>query len=270
MIAREESLSQVVPSGGEDLALQAIGLSKSFGGLNAVSNVDLSVTRDTLHSVIGPNGAGKTTLFNLLSGTLQPSSGRVMLEGTDVTSKRLRALVRMGMGRSFQTTSLFPQLDVFENVRLAAFAADRRPGVKRFTPASSIAADNDRVEDILQRIGLLSRAHVLVATLSHGDRRKVEIGLLIAQNARILLLDEPTAGLAAEEIPTLLDLIAGVRAEGKTVLLVEHNMKVVMSVSDRITVMSQGSILTEGTPQQVANDARVQDIYLGKSAGEIL
>lgn len=246
-----------------EIIIETINLRKAFGALVAVDDVNLKVRRNTLHAIIGPNGAGKTTLFNLLSGNLTPTSGRVLYKGRDITHQPVHRAIHRGMGRSFQITNIFPNLTVFENVRLACQALGR-DNFRFWRPAAAFPSYEQRTWEVLERLGLKDRAFSPARTLPHGDQRKLELGMILAPDPEVLLLDEPTAGMAAEQVPELIALIQEIQRSGeKTVLLVEHNMNVVMSVSDVITVMHQGRVLAEGTPAEIAADDEVQTAYLG-------
>ena len=243
--------------------LETQDIRKQFGALVAVDDVSLAIERGSLHSIIGPNGAGKTTFFNVVSGTLDPTSGRVFFKGQDITDLPMHRTIHRGIGRSFQITNIFPNLTVLENVRLAAQALDgKRARIIR--SHLNLRAPLERAREVLDQVGLSSRADLAARTLPHGDQRKLELGMILAPDPEVLMLDEPTAGMAAEQVPELLDLIQTIQATGeKTVVLVEHNMNVVMRVSDRITVMHQGRVLAEGTPAEIAADSEVQTAYLG-------
>lgn len=248
------------------MIIETRDLSKHFGGLRAVDGVNLSVEEGTLHSIIGPNGAGKTTLFNLISGTLKPTRGSVFLRGRDITGVPVHRMAHLGVGRSFQITNVFPNLTVFENARLAAQALGR-DSFNLFGRASK--KYEDAAIASLERVGLGDRLAVIASVLPHGDKRKLELAILLAQNPAVLLLDEPTAGMASEQVPVLLDLIKSIKEEsGKTILLVEHNMGIVMNVSDKITVMHQGQTLAAGTPDEIRSNAAVQAAYLGETFAE--
>jgi len=257
-----------------DTFLQARALSRYFGGLRAVDGVDLNVAEGSLHSVIGPNGAGKTTLFNLISGYLKPTSGDVYLRGRRITGLPLHKMAHLGIGRSFQITNIFPNLTVLENARLSAQALGR-DSLKLWASASHFRTYEEQARDVLRQAGLADKALLPASILPHGDKRKLELAIILAANPSVLLLDEPTAGMASEQVPMLLDIIRRIREEGnKTILLVEHNMQVVMNVSDRITVMHQGKVLAEGKPSEIAANPAVQAAYLGEThldeAGNIL
>ena len=248
-----------------DTMIEARGLSRYFGGLRAVDGVDLRVRAGSVHAIIGPNGAGKTTLFNLLSGYLKPTAGQVLLRGRDTTGVPLHQMSRLGVGRSFQITNVFPSLTVLENVRLAAQARGR-DSLKLWRRAASLGDYLGRAPRALAPGGPAEREGDLAATLPHGDKRRLELAILLAGDSELLLLDEPTAGMATEQVPLLLDVLRKVMAEGgKTILIVEHNMGVVMSMSDTVTVMHQGRVLAEGAPAAIAANPEVQRAYLGES-----
>ena len=243
--------------------LETRDLRKAFGALLAVDGVSVQVQAGAIHSIIGPNGAGKTTFFNLLSGNIRPTSGQVLYKGRDITKLPLYRTAHIGMGRSFQITNLFPNLTAFENVRLACQAMGRN-NFSFWQPARHFTRYTDRTAAILEQVGLAERAGQLAGTLPHGDQRKLELGIILGADPEVLLLDEPTAGMAAEQVPELMTLIQQIQQQGsKTVVLVEHNMNVVMSISDRITVMHQGQVLAEGAPAEIAANETVQSAYLG-------
>ena len=248
----------------DQIILQAEHLRKDFGGLIAVDDVSLQVRTGSLHSIIGPNGAGKTTLFNLLSGVFKPTTGRVIYRGRDITAQPPHRIAHLGIGRSYQITNIFPNLSVVENVRLAAQAMGR-DSLNLFLPAARFKKYEDRARHVVEQVGLKGKDALLASVLPHGDKRKLELGILLASDPQVLLLDEPTAGMASEQVPQLMALIAEIRQQGnKTILLVEHNMDVVMNVSDAITVMHYGKVLAEGTPAQIAANEQVQKAYLGE------
>ncbi|NTV65015.1 MAG: ABC transporter ATP-binding protein [Oscillochloris sp.] len=248
-----------------DTIIQAVGLTRHFGGLRAVDGVDIAVAAGSMHAIIGPNGAGKTTLFNLLSGYLKPTSGRVLLRGRDITRLPLHRIAHLGIGRSFQITNVFPNLTVLENVRLSAQALGH-DSLKIWARTADFHGYEDRARHALALVGLAHRAADVAATLPHGDKRRLELAILLAADSELLLLDEPTAGMATEQVPLLLEVLRDIRRNtGKTILLVEHNMGVVMSLSDTITVMHQGRVLAEGSPHEIAANPAVQQAYLGES-----
>lgn len=247
-----------------DYILEARGLRKAFGGLVAVDDVSFGIAPGAMHSIIGPNGAGKTTLFNLLSGRYKPSSGSVIYQGQDVTALAVYQRAQMGIGRSFQITNIFPNLTVFENARLAAQAkgGDSFQFLRR---SESFRQYRERAEEVLAITGLSNAAHQPASALPHGGKRKLELAMILAPDPEILLLDEPTAGMASEQVPELMHVIDNIRRQrNKTIVMVEHNMSVVMQISDRITVMHHGQLLAEGTPPEIAANKVVQEVYLGE------
>jgi branched-chain amino acid transport system ATP-binding protein len=251
-----------------DTILEARNLYKAFGGLIAVNDVNLQVERGSMHSIIGPNGAGKTTLFNLLSGNLPPTRGQLIYNGKDITRLPLHRRAHIGIGRSFQITNVYGNFTVFENVRLAAQAIDSSSMVilthlRRFTSYEIKALE------AIEMVGLRGMENLPASILSHGDKRKLELAIILATDPQLLLLDEPTAGMATEQVPELIKTIDNIRSLGdKTIMLVEHNMNVVMSVSHRITVMNQGAVLAEGAPAEIAANPAVQSAYLGELYGD--
>ncbi|MDX1415291.1 MAG: ABC transporter ATP-binding protein [Candidatus Promineifilaceae bacterium] len=252
-----------------NIILETVKLRREFGALVAVADVSIKVKAGSLHSIIGPNGAGKTTFFNLLSGNLKPTSGQVLFKGKDITYIPLHKTAHLGIGRSFQITNIFPNLSVKENIRLAAQALGK-DNFKWFRPSRHFRNYEDRAILVMEQVGLLPRSAHIARTLPHGDQRKLELGMILAPDPEVLLLDEPTAGMAAEQVPELMDLIQQIQGEGrKTIMLVEHNMNVVMRVSDCITVMHLGEVLAEGTPASIAANETVQSAYLGELYQEL-
>lgn len=252
----------------EHIILKTENLRKEFGGLVAVDNVNVQVREHTLHAIIGPNGAGKTTFFNLLSRHLEPTKGRVLLKGKEITHAPPHRSAHLGIGRSFQITNLFPTLTVLENIRLAAQALGS-DNFKFWHHHSHFRQYQERAMAIIDQVGLTEQATTPARALPHGSQRKLELAIILASDPEILLLDEPTAGMAREEIPMLMNVIEEIKASGtKTILLVEHKMDLVMNVSDWITVMHQGRILAEGTPEQIAANETVQSAYLGELYGD--
>ncbi len=248
--------------------LEASHVSKVFGGVRAVDDVSLSVREGTIHALIGPNGAGKTTFFNAVSGYAAPERGRVRFKGTDVTRAANWRRVAMGMGRTFQTPSVFPELSVDENVRLGV-RAHAGQAFRLRAPGRSGAATDARVDELLGFVNLTAVRARPVAELSHGAQRLCEIAMSLSTDPVLVLLDEPMAGLAEAETERIIGVIRSLRERlGLTVLFVEHNMRVVLALADRITVLDRGKLLAEGTPAEIAADRRVRDAYLGpESAG---
>ena len=245
--------------------LQVEGLTCAIGGAVIVSDVTFDVAPGEFVAVIGPNGAGKTSLFNLLSGLLPVTAGRITLAGADITRADPAARARRGLGRTFQSSSVFAGLTVRENVRLAAQArlgGSMRPWqlVRPSDQANEVAGST------LDRVGLGARAGVLAGALSHGDKRKLELAILLATDPALVLLDEPMAGVSLEDVAGLTEVIAGVhRDEGRTVLMVEHHMDVLLGLADRVAVMHHGALLALDTPARVTTDPAVQEAYLGDS-----
>jgi branched-chain amino acid transport system ATP-binding protein len=244
-----------------DLAVRGLGF--HVGGIEILSDVSLDVPRGHFLGVIGPNGAGKTTLLNLLSGLLAPTAGTIDFEGRRLNGLRPARRARLGVGRTFQTSSLFDSLSVFENARLSAEA--RLGGSGRFwhrpAPTDEASAVAERA---LDAVGLTALALRPTAFLSHGDKRKLELAILLAADARLLLLDEPMAGVNTEDVPVLTDLIGRLHAEGRTVLMVEHHMAVVVGLAQSIAVLDSGRLLAHGDPASVVANEDVQRAYLGQ------
>jgi len=246
-----------------EIIIETQNLSKHFGGLAAVDDVSIKIEAGTLHAIIGPNGAGKTTFFNLLSGNLKPTNGKVFYKGQDLTGKPIYRMIHMGIGRSFQITNIFPNLTVRENIRLASQAMENK-NFHFLMDTAKMESVEERTTIVVEKVGLASQSLLPARMLSHGDQRKLELGMILAPDPELLLLDEPTAGMATDQVPELITLIQEVQQSGlKTVILVEHNMNVVMKVSDRITVMHQGKVLAEGTPGEISTNHEVQTAYLG-------
>lgn len=243
-----------------DTIIETRGVGKRFGGFTALRNVSLKVRRGGLTSIIGPNGAGKSTCFNLLSGAFAPSEGRIVFDGQDITGRRPHEFAHLGIAKSFQITNLFPNLGVLENVRIALQAHVSRYGLWR--PRASLQGLADEAAALLQTVGLADRRHRLARELAHGQQRALEIAVALAARPRLLLLDEPTAGMSPEETVVMMKLIQRLAAE-RSVVLVEHKMKMVMGISDRIVVLHHGELLAEGTPDEVRADETVKAVYLG-------
>lgn len=241
--------------------LQTEGLTKRFGGIVAVDDVDFALGSDELCSLIGPNGAGKTTFFNLLTGALEASAGTITFDGADITAASPQETAKRGLHRSFQITNIFPHSSVRENVRIAAQAHADRPW-SFWRNVHSFDDQLREADEILDRVGLAARGDELAMHLSHGEKRKLEVAIALAGDPELLLLDEPNAGVSSESIGDIIALIEDVAVD-HAVLLVEHNMDVVMAVSDRIVVLNQGEIIADDVPEGVRGDPRVQEAYLG-------
>jgi branched-chain amino acid transport system ATP-binding protein len=248
------------------ILLEVEEATKTFGSLVAVDRVSLRVEEGELRAIIGPNGAGKTTFFNMISGFFAPTRGRILFAGRDVTSLAAAERVAIGMARTFQVTQIFPELNVRENVRIAvevAIGYRLRPWIT----GSERRAVGERVDEILDLVGLSAKTGRLVGELSHGDQRANEIAMAIALKPRLLLLDEPTAGMGDQETHEATGLIQRLhRREGFTIVLIEHDMKVVFGLADHITVLDRGRLLAEGTPAEIGANEAVQAAYLGKVA----
>ncbi|MGE4336633.1 MAG: ABC transporter ATP-binding protein [Pigmentiphaga sp.] len=243
--------------------LETRDLTIRFGGHVAVDGVSCAFAPGTLTAVVGPNGAGKTTWFNLISGQLRASAGQVLLDGRDLTPLGPAVRARLGLGRAFQLTNLFPGLSALENARLAV-AARHRIGHVFWQTAARRRDITDAAMAYLERVNLAARAESAVASLSHGDQRKLEVALMLALEPRVFMFDEPTAGMSVDEVPVILELIADIKRQAdKVVLLVEHKMDVVRSLADRIVVLHQGRLVADGAPAEVIASPIVQEAYLG-------
>jgi len=243
--------------------LETSDLTIAFGGHTAVNEVSLQVPKQHFKSIIGPNGAGKTTFFNLLSGQLKPTKGQVLFNGADITHLPPPARTRLGMGRSFQITNVFPSLTVLENVRLAAQSA---AGVRfnMFSRAAKFKELEEEAFELLERVFLSNKADAIAKNLAHGEKRKLEIAMLLALKSELLLLDEPTAGISIEEVPVILEVIRGIRDKrDRTILLIEHKMEMVLDLSDSLAVLFNGRLLADGTPHEIMQNELVQSAYLG-------
>ncbi len=247
--------------------LETKDLTIRFGGHVAVNSVSCSFAPGTLTAIVGPNGAGKTTYFNLISGQLKASAGTVSLDGVLLSGQSPSARTHAGLGRAFQLTNLFPHLSVLENVRLAVQATREgahRRGLNLWSIWSDHRALTERADQILDDVALKSREHTAVASLPHGDQRKLEVALLMALEPKVFMFDEPTAGMNAAEVPVILDLIRRLKQDkSKTILLVEHKMDVVRELADRIIVLHNGALVADGLPGDVIASSIVQEAYLG-------
>ena len=245
--------------------LEVRSVSKRFGDLVAVEGVSLNVEKGELRAIIGPNGAGKTTFFNMISGFFPPTKGDIVFDGETVTRLPVTARVARGMARTFQITEIFPELSVRENVRIAQELADGFR-LHMWVSRAETARVMREVDELLGQVGLSNSADRLVGELSHGDQRAAEIAMALALRPRLLLLDEPTAGMGEQETYQVAGLIRRLhRNSAYTIVLIEHDMRVVFNLADRITVLAEGRMLADGTPQQIAEDPHVQAAYLGKA-----
>ncbi len=249
-------------------SLETRGLTIRFGGHIAVDHVSCAFRPGELTAIVGPNGAGKTTFFNLISGQLRASDGAVLVEGRDVTALSAPLRARLGLGRAFQLTNLFPRLSVVENVRLAVQAHAGAHYDMRLPWRASMSLIQ-RAEAVLDSVGLFGRRDALASALPHGDQRKLEVAMMMALEPKVFMLDEPTAGMSVDEVPVVLDLIARLKTDRtKTILLVEHKMDVVRSLADRIIVLTNGALVAEGDPATVIASPVVQEAYLGIAPGK--
>ncbi len=245
--------------------LEVRGVSKHFGSLIAVQDVSLTVAEGELRAIIGPNGAGKTTFFNMISGFFPPTNGEIVFAGEVVTKLPVAARVARGMARTFQITEIFPELTVRENVRIAQESADGYRLHMWVSRAETVRVMRE-VDELMSVTGLEGKADRLVGELSHGDQRAAEIAMALALRPKLLLLDEPTAGMGEQETYRVAGLIRRLHKDSNfTIVLIEHDMRVVFNLADRITVLDQGKMLADGTPQQIADDPHVQAAYLGKA-----
>ncbi len=236
---------------------------KSFDGFQAVGGVSFTVPRGSISAIIGPNGAGKTTLFNLITGHLTPDGGRVLFKERDITGIAPHDLCRLGMGRSFQRTNIFPRLTVYQNIQ-AAFLSHRERGWNLFTPVERLY--REETETLLESVGLSEKAGEVAGFLSHGNQKQLELGLALALEPELLLLDEPTAGMSAAETRETIRLIERIARERHlTLLFTEHDMEVVFSIAQRVTVLHQGKVIADGTPEEVRQHHDVRRVYLGEA-----
>ena len=242
--------------------LETHDLTKSFGALTAVNGVNLRIAAGTLHWIIGPNGAGKTTLFNLLTGQFAPSAGRILFDGRDITGTRAHRIAHLGLARSFQRTNVFPAFTLLDNVWVAAFACSPSWRGLLWKRADRYADVTAQARAALADVGLAERANQPAREISHGEQRQLELAIALAAAPRVLLLDEPAAGLSPEETRRMVALVRALKGR-YTIVLIEHKMDIIMSVSDRITVMHFGSLIAEGTPAEIQRNPEVRRAYLG-------
>lgn len=252
----------------QETILKTVGLGKTFKGFSAVTDVNLEVARGSIHTLIGPNGAGKTTCFNLLTKFLEPSSGQILFNGFDITQEGPAEIARRGVIRSFQISAVFPNLSVLENVRIAL---QRGLGTEFhfWKSGQSLQVLNARAKELLEEVGLADFANEETVHLAYGRKRALEIATTLAMEPELMLLDEPTQGMGQEDVERVTELIKNV-AKGRTILMVEHNMKVVSSIADRITVLQRGEVLAEGNYDDVSRNPLVVEAYMGSHGGEAL
>ena len=242
--------------------LKTENLTKAFGALKAVNGVSLGVEAGTLHSIIGPNGAGKTTLFNLLTGTFPPSSGRILFDGRDITGTPAARIAHLGLARSYQRTTVFPAFSLLDNVWVAAFATGKSWQGLMWSQTGRYTEVTTRAREALADVGLSDKADVPAREISHGEQRQLELAIALAAAPRVLLLDEPAAGLSPDETRKMVALVRSLKGR-YTIVLIEHKIDIIMSVSDRISVMHFGSLIAEGTPDEIQKNPEVRRAYLG-------
>jgi len=242
--------------------LETRNLTKAFGALTAVNDVSLGIEPGSLHSIIGPNGAGKTTLFNLLTGTFAPTSGRILFDQKEITRTPASRIAHLGLARSFQRTNVFPAFSLLDNVWVAAFACSSYSGNFLWKKAGEYLEVTARARQALSDVGLIEKSDRLAREISHGEQRQLELALALAAAPRVLLLDEPAAGLSPEETRRMVALVRALKGR-YTIVLIEHKMDIIMSVSDRISVMHFGSLIAEGTPGEIQKNPEVRRAYLG-------
>ncbi len=247
--------------------LEVKGINKRFGGLQALGDVNLSIEENTTHAIIGPNGAGKSTLLNVLVGKLIPDSGSVMFDGQSVLGRKPHEINQMGISRVFQTPEIFSDLSVFENVMIPCFA--KRDGAFRMHAIESIFAERgiqEQADAILADVNMLEKKDMLASSLSRGDKRRLEMAMCLVQDPKLLLLDEPTAGMARADTENTINLLKEIRTKrGITMAIIEHDMNVVFSLAERITVLAQGTPLVEDTPDNIKGHPKVREAYLGEA-----
>jgi branched-chain amino acid transport system ATP-binding protein len=244
------------------MILETVGLRKSFGGVTAVDKVDLTVNERDTHAIIGPNGAGKTTFFNLVTKYLEPDEGKVIFDGQEITQMTPELICRKGLVRSFQRASIYSRLTVYESIQMSLLSQDGKT-LNFLRPMKKMA--KEETEEILERVGLTEQAGILGSSLSQGDRKRLELAIILGNRPKLLLLDEPTAGMSREETRSIMELISSMsERHGLTVLFSEHDMSVVFGIAKRITVMHLGAIIADGKPEEVRKNTQVQKIYLGE------
>ncbi|MBW1777163.1 MAG: ABC transporter ATP-binding protein [Deltaproteobacteria bacterium] len=241
--------------------LETKNLTKAFDALIAVSDVTLEVEPGKIHAIIGPNGAGKTTFFNLLAGVFPPTSGKIIYNGKDISALKLHQRARIGIGRSYQVTSIFPELSVYENVRIAVQSRTSY-NFSLFKVADRLKEIQDQTDAILLEIGLINLKGQIASTIPYGSQRALDVAIALSTNPQLLLLDEPTSGMSPDDTLKMIDLVKRI-SEKYTIVLIEHHMNVVMSISDTITVFNQGRIIASGSPREIQQNNEVQKAYLG-------
>lgn len=251
----------------DNLVLHLDNIQKSFGGLRALSDVNMHVEEGTTHAIIGPNGAGKSTLLNVCVGRLKPDSGRVTFDGQELIGKSPHEIAQIGVARVFQTPEIFPEMNLIENVMLPAFS--HRDGSFKFNAHQLLSSQSevrDEAESILEDVGLKEVMMNEAGSLSRGDKRRLELGMCLILHPRLLLLDEPTAGMSRHDTNQTIDLLRKIKSRGMTKIIIEHDMHVVFSLADKVSVLARGQIIASGSPEAVREDPKVKEAYLGGAA----
>jgi len=248
----------------DNLVLHLDNIHKSFGGLKALSDVNLHVEEGTTHAIIGPNGAGKSTLLNVCVGRLKPDTGHVTFDGQELTGRQPHEIAQIGVARVFQTPEIFPEMTLLENVMLPAFS--KRDGAFQFNAYKGLGSEaeiRDEAEHILEDVGLKEQMSSEAGALSRGDKRRLELGMCLILHPRLLLLDEPTAGMSRHDTNRTIDLLKKIKSRGMTKIIIEHDMHVVFSLADKVSVLARGQIIAGGAPEEVREDEKVKEAYLG-------